>query len=307
MKKDILNFGEQFQIGVKSVGDLVYDVPLNRVIIAGIGGSLIPGEILNMVKPAVKIDRDYDLPPDLDADTLVICISWSGEPEEGISSYHEARRRGLKTLCITKGGKLAELAKQDDTPLIILPQDNIQPRTAIGYMTGALFQVLGLGKELDIRIYPHELENQGKIIAQQISHKNPIIYSPYRWHQLVRFWKILFNENDKIHAFFNTFPGLTHNEIAGFNKKDADKFHVIILKDNHEDPRQNRNIELTIAILDKIGYSYSIVPLSGKTLMEEVMNGYTLGLWTTFYLAEILNVNPESIEVIEDFKRLKNS
>ncbi len=305
MREQILKFDAQFQTGIAATGNIVYDIPFNKLLIAAMGGSMIPGEMLSMLQPAIRLNQDYDLPKDIVDDTFVICISWSGDTEETISAYNEAVKRNLKTLVITGGGQLTNLATKNHTTLIQLPKEKIQPRIAVGYMVGALFKALGIEKELSFKLNSLGLEKMGQEIALNIGTKTPLIYSAHSWQDLTRFWKILFNENDKIHAESNSFPELEHNELAGFNDKDKDKFHVIVLRDDQDDPRQKKNIDLTLAILDKIGYNYNIVNLSGKTLLEKVVNNYTLALWTSYYLAKFLDVDPEKIKVIEEFKRLK--
>lgn len=305
MREQIINFGKQFKVGLAATGQVSIDAPFNKIIIAGMGGSMMPGEILNILQPAVTLNWDYDLPENLAEGSWVICISWSGNTEETISSYTKALEKNLKVVAITKGGNLAELAKKNNTPLIEMPEEPVHPRMAIGYMTGALFKILGLESELDFMIDPLTSEGTGKVMAEAISNKIPLIYSAYNWKSLANFWKILFNENDKIHAFTNTAPSLVHNELAGFNVRDKDKLHVLVLRDEQDDVRRNKNLDLTLAMLDKIGYSHSIVNLSGKTLLEKVINNYTLALWTSYYLAKFLDVDPEKIDIIEDFKRLK--
>ena len=73
-------------------------------------------------------------------------------------------------------------------------------------------------------------------------------------------------------------------------------------------PRYVRDLDATIAILDKQEYNYSIVNLSvGDNPLETVLNNYILGLWTSFYLAQKIGVNPEDIELIERYKKLKRN
>ena len=73
-------------------------------------------------------------------------------------------------------------------------------------------------------------------------------------------------------------------------------------------PRYVRDLDATIAILDQQEYNYSIVNLSvGDNPLETVLNNYILGLWTSFYLAQKIGVNPEDIELIEEYKKLKSS
>lgn len=53
-------------------------------------------------------------------------------------------------------------------------------------------------------------------------------------------------------------------------------------------------------------YNYNIVNLSSNiNPLETVLNNYILTLWTTYYLAKKIGVNPEDIELIEEYKHLK--
>ena len=102
---------------------------------------------------------------------------------------------------------------------------------------------------------------------------------------------------------------MAHNELEGFGDEESrTKFYPILFKDTDDDPRQNKNIDTAIAILDKIEYNYGIVNLSPiDNALETILNSYILGLWTTYYLAQKLGVNPEKIELIEEYKKLKSS
>ena len=101
---------------------------------------------------------------------------------------------------------------------------------------------------------------------------------------------------------------MAHNELAGFDKAQRAEFYPIFFKDANDDPRQNKNIDTAIAILNKIGYDYGIVNLSSTSNpLETVLNSYILGLWTTYYLAQKIGVDPEEIKIIEEYKKLKSS
>lgn len=340
LKSQIINFPEQLKIGAEAAKSLSLAKPTSPIVIAGMGGSALPGKILQMIMPDVRLHEDYDLPPNLPRTALAVCVSWSGDTEETVSAYNKAIEQKLETVVITSGGpekdegssttshgvnRLAELAKKNGTPLVLLPNDGLQPRMAVGYMTGALLEILGLSQRLnDMAVEPLELEAQGQEIAKQIGNpeklrlgasKTPLIYTTAKYQHLAYFWKILFNENCKIHAFSNYFPRMQHNELAGFNQRDKDKFFYITFRDETENPRQNRNLDAALAIMNQIGYNGINVNLSvspaeasakeGSNLLAKVFNNYLLGLWTSYYLAQELGVDPSDIKVIEDFKSLK--
>ena len=211
---------------------------------------------------------------------------------------------------------MAELSGKNKTSSVIIHNDNnLKPRMGAGYMTAVLFQLLGLGEKFaSISLDAKKTEMEGKKLAENMNDgSTPLLYSSYKWRLVPRLWKILFNENDKIHAFWNYFPAMAHNELAGFDKEPKSgnpnsrtEFYPIFFKDSNDDPRQNKNIDTAIAILDKIEYNYGIVNLSSlDEPLETILNVYILGLWTTYYFAKKIGVDPEKIELIEEYKKLK--
>ena len=317
MRNQILNFPAQLSNGVKLAKEVKIDKTYEKVIICGMGGSIIPGEILTFwqevsgMLPVFYVQRDYDLPSWVSKNDLVVCISWSGNTEETLSCYESAIKSDVPVVSITTGGKLAELSEKNKTSSVIIPNDdNLKPRMGAGYMTAALFQLVGLGdKFAAISLDADKTETEGEKLAQNMDDKStPLLYSSYKWRMIPRFWKVLFNENDKIHAFWNYFPAMAHNELAGFDNNSKTQFHPIFFKEANDDPRQNKNIDTAVAILDKIGYNYDTVNLSSlDDPLETILNGYILGLWTTYYLAKKIGVDPEKIELIEEYKKLKSS
>lgn len=305
MREQIINFADQFSAGRQAAQNVRPGWKGKKIIIAGIGGSIIPGEILSVFNPAIILNRDYDLPAGTAKDSLLVCVSWSGDTEETISAYNAGRKLDLDIVVIASGGKLKEMALEDNVPLVLLPAVKIPPRLAVGYMTAALFAVLGLEKEFDFPLDALSLESEAKILAQEIGKKIPLIYASYPNRHSALFWKILFNENAKNHAFSNNFPSLSHNEIAGFNKEQNDKFFVIVFKDQADDKRHKRDIDAAIAIFKEIGYNYKIVNLSGKTLLTKLFSNYVLGLWTSFYVSKTIGVDPAGTELIDKFKNMK--
>lgn len=307
MRDIILSFPTQFQKGISAAASVSLNKKYVRIITCGMGGSAIAGEMLSLIDPRTVVHWDYDLPTNTSQEDLVICTSWSGGTEETISAYEKARQLGVDVICITMGGQLAEKAKVNNTPLVVLPAESIPPRTAVGIMTAALLKVVGQEKELPINIDAGLFEVRGKEIAQAIGAKTPLIYTTFPWRKLAGQWKVLFNENAKVHAFANWLPSAAHNEIAGFSSNTRNQFATIVMQDLQDNPRHKKSLAALLAIFDKMEYNYSIVELSpgGTRPLEKAFFAYILGLWTSYYLAENLGVDPSVIELVEQFKQLK--
>lgn len=326
LKKIITDFPNQLKAGFEIARDVRVS-SFRNVIFCGMGNSIIPAEVLFTLLPdlpnSFHIHRDFDLPAWATKDDLAICISWSGNTAETISSYETAKKWELKILAITKGGKLTELAKNNNDLLITLPQKNIPPRNGVGYMFAALLTVLvnsgmiefNLEELADLakKLKPKHLEEKGKELAEKISHLTPLIYSSFKNRFLASFWKVNFNENSKIHAFWNYLPNLSHNEIVGFASPSASaawadtviKSFVIMLSDSEDDNRQQKKISVTAKILEEKGIPYQIIKLEGKTRLEKIFNDYILSDWVSFHLAKSRGVEPTETEMIEKFKKME--
>lgn len=292
------------------------------------GGSIIPAEILFTLLPKLAnnfhIHRDYGLPSWTSKNDLVICISWSGGTKETISSYQAAKRLEGKILLITKGAELKKLARENNDEIVILPDESIPARSGAGYMFSSLLTVLANSGIIDFEpeelvslsetLKPDGFEKKGGEIAERIGLWTPLIYSSFQNRFLASFWKIKFNENSKIHAFWNHFPNAAHNEIAGFShperdlnpaKRGRDNFFVILLKDGQDGEAQSKKLLVAAELLDQYGIPYETIELKGRTKLEKIFNNFILSDWTSFYLAKNRGVSPTEAEVIEKFKEME--
>jgi glucose/mannose-6-phosphate isomerase len=305
MRDAILSQSPQLVTGIALGSAQRIEKPYRSIISCGMGGSAIAGEMLSMVKTDVIIHWDYDLPASAGSQDLIICTSWSGQTEETISSYQAAVAKGCETLVITSGGRLADLARQHGSPLIILPADSLAPRTATGLMAGALFAALGLERELPSQLDPASLEQQGRELATVIGGRMPVIYSSYPWRKLTGFWKMAYSETAKRQVMANWLPSAAHNEIVGWEGPYRDNAVFLLFRDQAEDTRYAANFDALLAVLGKKEYTVSIVELSGNALLEKAFNSYILALWTGYFAAQSLGVDPQATKFLDEFKQLK--
>src|SRR3989338_7534914 len=122
-------------------------------------------------------------------------------------------------------------------------------------------------------------------------------------------WKIKFNETGKIPAFYNVFPELNHNEMTGFDIKDAtralsEKFHFIFLKDPEDLDKNQRRMSITEKLYQYRGLKVSTVGLSGNNRQERVFSALILSDWTAFYTARSYGLEAEQVPMVEEFKKL---
>jgi len=296
-----------------------------KILLCGMGGSALIGDILSyfqknnfaplLLKLPIYIHRSYTLPPEADDDTLIICISYSGQTEETLSAYQKAKENDLEIAAITCGGKLAELCQQNKNPWVKIPTA-LQPRLSLGYQLAALVKIfmaygllpssaddefIGLSK----KIIPLQLENETKTFCQKLNRKTPIIYSSDNNQALARIWKIKFNENTKIPAFWNYFPELNHNEMVGWNNIFG-TFHFLFIQDSDDMIRIQKRMELTAQLLKQRGLEVDFIKLVGANPLEKLFWGITLGDWISYHLAIFYGVDPNPVDMVEEFKQKLN-
>jgi len=295
----------------------------NKVLICGMGGSAIVGDFIvyfqNSTFPSLapKIPiithRSYSLPGNADENTLIICVSYSGQTEETISAFNKAVELNFEVAGITCGGELSELFQKYKTPWVKLPQDNIPPRISLGYQLSAMTRTLmayGLLNSdaqnvlvsLPEKINPSDFENQAKMLCAKLGHKIPIIYSSQENNTLARLWKIQLNENSKIPAFFNSLPELNHNEMNGWTKN-LGSFSLLFLRDKDDLPRIKKRMELTANLLGQQDLPVNFIDVIGNDSLEKVFWAISFGNWLSYYLALFYGIDPTPVAMVEEFKK----
>jgi glucose/mannose-6-phosphate isomerase len=326
MRQIILDFPKQFRTGIEAAQGVSLKPGVlmrwpENIIVCGMGGSALPGDILVTLRPLdVFSYKSYCLPPQAGNESLIVCISYSGDTEETLSSFQEARSRNLPLISITTGGKLAELSKKYGVPLVKIPGPKIPPRLALGEMTASLVQVLVnhhiLGPEISeeilkvgVSLKSEKFEGEGKKLAKKIYRKIPFIYVSRRFREIAWIWKNSLNETAKVLAICNYFPELNHNETVGFWRINEmqisnEKIYVIILRDPEDShPRILKQMEISKDLIEEEGIKVEFIDMKGKTMLEKIFSTVLLGFWTAYWLAIKYKIDPTPVKAIEEFKR----
>ena len=280
-----------------------------KFIVCGMGGSALSASMLKVAEPKLDllIHRDYGLPRVPDHflnESLVILSSYSGNTAEVLDAGRESLELGLHLAVVTSGGKLLDWAKQNNLPYIVLPADS-QPRMALGYFCKALAILLGdsnLLATLGTTMIPSTLlVATGETLANKLRNKIPVIYSSTSNYPLAYHWKISLNETAKVSAFANAFPELNHNEMQ--SQFDPDQFIFIFLRDDSDDPRIEDRLDKLKLLYERAGLEVEMVQITGATVWGKIFHSVILAEWTALHLARMHDVDPESVPLIEEFKK----
>lgn len=299
------------------------------VIVSGLGGSAIAGDLALAIAGAqletpILVSRDYTLPAWVGPRTAVVACSYSGNTEETLSAYAQARRAGARILCISSGGELSRRARADGFPLLPLP-GGFPPRAALGH---ALMTLLGalealrvipaqggtVGETVEIleRVRDEcgagapEETNPARALARSLHGKITAVYGSsgvmgacaYRWRSQIE-------ENAKNLAFHHLLPEMNHNELVGwrFPETGLRGIGVVLLRDRGDHPQVQRRFELTRGVIAPAAGSVDEVWSRGESLLCRVLSTLYLGDFVSLYLAYLNRVDPTPVSVIEDFKR----
>jgi len=300
---------------------------IRNIIITGLGGSAIGGDLLRSylqyeINLPIQVIRNYYIPEYADEHTLVICSSYSGDTEETISAYNDAKNKDCKIACISAGGKLTVMAENDGNYVAKIPR-GFQPRCALAFSFVTmlmLFVKLKLIAERDHDITKLiDLMNERSMvysafdsgtnpainIAEHLHGRIPIIYSSNDLLDIVNLrWRGQFAENSKTLAFGNYFPELNHNEIVGWqeNSDFLRNFALIYLLDREDNPRIIKRQKITKEILEPYRGIDIEIESEGNSKLERVFDLVYLGDWISFYLAVINKTDPSPIVKINILK-----
>lgn len=293
---------------------------IKKVMIGGMGGSSIGGELLKTLsfstsKIPFTIVRDYELPAFVDKKTLSIIVSYSGNTEETLSLLESAKEKS-RVLCVSSNGKVADIAEDEDIPLISIPK-GYPPRAAIAYLFFPVLEVLRASKimkikEGDIKETVEILtENKEtvKIWAEELSgkvkEKLPFIYSIYKFRSVARRWSTQINENSKSLAHWAVFSELNHNEIVGWENPQEilKRSFILVLRDREESEKVERRIEITSELIDEFAGEIKNVYADGNSELAKLFSLIQKGDYLSAYLAENYKVDPLPVKRIQELKR----
>ncbi len=297
---------------------------IKNIVLTGLGGSAIGGELLqNFLRSELKypyqVVRNYGLPGYANEETLIIASSYSGNTEETLSCANEAVKRKCQVVCITTGGKLETFAKQHNLPVAkLLP--GFQPRYALWINFFTLLKIIQSIKlipeqdkivEQTIQLLKSKgdeySQNSNKAFefAEKLTGFIPVIYSASDTTSAAGTrLKGQFNENSKIHAFYNFLPEQNHNEIIGWETFSEKQFNakVINILDDEYHPQIKKRFEIISDLISKAGAEVLTIKSNLHDFKLRLMDNIYFGDWVTYYLAIIRNQNPTSIKNINYLK-----
>ena len=292
------------------------------------GGSGIGADYLMTMRPEelrvpVETVHGYDLPPGVTNKTLVVFISHSGDTEEVLSCYDQARKLRARILVVTGGGMLAARARRHGIPFYRYTFTS-PPRMALGYTfiplvvllrrLGVLRPAAGKLDESVAELYRLRdrvhldvpvKRNVAKQLAVRLHGRVPYVFGSGILTQVARRWKCQFNENAKMFSVADELPELNHNTVEGihFPREMQRAVTVLLLRSSYDHPQNVKRFRILEGVLRRNRINYERIKAPGTDVLAQKLACTYLGDYVSYYLALLNGVDPTPVETIEGAKR----
>lgn len=294
----------------------------SEILVAGLGGSGIGAHFAQMLagkelKIPFIVSNGYILPPFINNKTLFIASSYSGNTEETLECLGNAKNTGAKIICVTSGGKVAELAKNNNYLLFKIKSGIPAPRAALAYSFIAQLFILH-HFNLISDSFIKQIQDSANFLIQEQKNicfkakktagllKNKIIFT-YGSDQIIpvalRF-KQQVNENAKQHCAYNAIPEMNHNELVGwvFPKHIVKNTAVVNVRFEGEHSRTQTRFKIIKPIIKKNTSAIIEINAKGSTFCKQVLYLVHYLDWVSYYLALENKIDPAPVEVINYLK-----
>ena len=334
-KSGMLDVIEKFPEQIKDSIDRInsYDInslyKVDNIIICGMGGSAISGDIIqfllkNTFNIPIYVNREYSIPKWANKDTLVISQSYSGNTEETLSSFKNAFQKKCKLVGISSGGKLKEYCNNRQVQHIEIPS-GFAPRAATAYMLftpiyylvkcGLLksninadveeaLEVVEIISENNNKNIPDE-NNLAKQIASKIFGTIPQIYGWDIYSPIAKRWSNQFNENSKIVSGYDIVPECNHNDIVGWsqNLDKSKNFSCILFRDKKlESIYLSTRLNFMKKLFANVAGNLVEIEINAKKPLAKMMYSMYIGDFVSCYLGVLREMDPTPVDVIVELK-----
>ncbi len=329
IKNAVLELPEQIEESLASIGEIV-GLPdpsrIENVLLLGMGDSGFGGEVAaasaRSFSPVPIVVYNGYLPPSwVGPNTLVIALSNSGTTEETLESLEAAVEAGASLLAVTGGGELEALAHRGRGVVLTVDRVVEMPRMILGLLAvPPMLALEQLGLFPGARSWLSEAvevlkrrrdavlgaDNPAAAIANRIGSTVPIVYGGgVIGATAAKRWKVAYNHNAKVPAFWAPMPELCHNELVGWGGNPAatrELFTQVHLRHDAEHPQTSFRFEFVrSATVDAMHDIVEITAL-GDGPIAQLFDLIFLGDLVSLEAAAMRGVDPGPLPEVEALK-----
>lgn len=297
--------------------------PPHQILICGMGGSGSTGDLFQALCPdseiPVLVHKSPELPHWVNQNTLVICVSYSGNTAETLDCLIQAQQKSAAVHLLTSGGVMLDMANAQDISHVEL-DGGLPPRAALFDMLFALLGSLCHEPYLHLDIkhfrrvlnYTEKLRRDWKLdpalapplpfaLAQKLYQKTLHIWGRSGGADTLAVrWKNQLAENAKILSFAAILPELNHNEMVPLCHQNAPQRSVVYLSLS---PEISAFDAISLDLVGEHVESTHQVLAEGRSPEERLFYLLYLADFVSVYLAYLRGVDPTPIAAIETLKQ----
>lgn len=297
---------------------LKVNAEVHQVLVCGMGGSGSTGDFLyalcQSAKVPILITKAAELPTWVNAQTLVIGVSYSGQTAETLACIEQALAQGAQLHLLSSGGRVAELAQTHSISHVPL-DGGLPPRAALFDLAFAL-----LGSIVDCPLFQLDRKDCEDALSwlaslsqawrpQEKGQPLPLTLAeqllPFEHYLLwgrsgqsgeaALRWKNQLAENSKRLASHSVFPELNHNEIVPICARHHSHSAAVYL-----------SLESTLSAFDQTSLELiephlgrlEVVKAEGQGRLQRLLYLIYLGDFLSVYLAFLSETDPTPIAAI---------
>lgn len=325
-----LGLPEQLKAAFRSLpvtGPLPDPETIANVLVLGTGAAGWVGDLLGAVAgpfmpvPLV-VHKGFEPPSFVDATTLVVAISASGNSPEAVASATTCVEAGAQLFAVTSGGRLGALADAHAAPTVFLPQaasdHPAPPRTRIGALAIPVlraFETMGLfpgasdwiGLAIaQVQARRDELVaaegGEAAALARRLAGTLPLVYGGGVLGGVVADrWKAQLNQSAKTPAFTGELPDVVHGELAGWGQHGditRQVLSLVLLRHDEEPPEVVEQFDAVEMWTDEVMAGIHTVRAGGEGALAQALDLAFFGDVVALHLAEQFGIDPGPTPVI---------
>jgi len=329
LREAVFDLPEQMAAAVRSLtvtGPLPSHDEIANVLVLGTGAAGWVGDLLNAVAgpfmpvPLV-VHKGFEPPSFVDASTLVVAISASGDSPEVVASATTCVEAGAKLFAVTSGGQLGAMADAAEAPTVFLPHAEsatpVPSRARVGALAVPVlkaFDALGLfpgGRDWiaaaidQLRARRDELaveDNEAERLARSLAGTMPLVYGGGVLGGVAATrWKAQINQSAKSPAFVGELPDVVHGELAGWGQHGditRQVLSLVLLRHDEEPPAVSEQFDQVEAWSDEVMSSIHTVRATGDGALAQLLDLAFFGDVVALELAARYGIDPGPTVVI---------
>ncbi len=306
--------------------------PFNKIVLAGMGGSALGGRIIeSLYQEELSVPfttvSDFSLPGFVDAQTLLLVASYSGNTEETSSCLKQGIKQKAQVLALTTGGEIGRLVQKGNLQgAVFSPEHNPlgYPKTAVGYSLGSLLAVLANLRLINLnhlsfrknlaefkKIQKNYLSvsllsrNPAKKLALELAASVPVFVASQPLFGAARCCRNQVNEIAHQHALFFDLPEMSHHLVEAFGKPVflQKKATYLFFESSLYHPRVQEHLKITRQVLRQRKIKNLSYPLQSHGKLAQVLETVNLGGFLAVYLSLLDHEDPGPEPWIIYFKK----